>query len=584
MTIGSPMFRKLLLSSLVLILVAVVALDFLLTRYTGRHETQIVERQLAAQGRILSAEVAQLSSIEFRNWTARAKARAGARITLIAPDGRVLADSDRDNDSMENHLSRPEVQVALKGGEGSAIRKSASIGRNLLYLALPASVQGRGGYVLRLSVPLEEVDEAVSEVRWRILQASLAAALLSLALAYLFSGSLSRRIQAVQSFAEGLVQSRFTGTLPAGPGDEVGALARSLNRMAEQLRDMLERLRLESSRRDTILAALAEGVLAVDHEMCVTFCNEAFAKSVHAPVPVAERLPVLDVVRDPALLDMLSRVLVTGTPQRGRIELAAAEGRVFDAQAVPLDLRSGRGALAVLHDITDLEHLERVRKDFVANVSHELRTPLAAIQGYAETLLGGGLEDKANSRRFVEVIMAHSVRLNNIARDLLALSEMEVSGPVPPTEKINIREAVQAACSAVESAAASAEVPIRLDVPGDVCVLGHRLGLEQALVNLLDNAIKFSHRGGVVLVGVQRPKAGGLSISVVDSGIGIPSEDLPRIFERFYRVDKARSREAGGTGLGLSIVKHAVERMGGSVTAESQLGRGSKFTLTLPEA
>jgi two-component system phosphate regulon sensor histidine kinase PhoR len=584
MTIGSPMFRKSLLTSLLLILVAVVVLDFLLTRYTAQRETLNVERQLTAQARILATEVAQLRPQELGPWVARTRGRAGARITLIAPDGKVLADSDRDAETMENHAGRPEVLAAVQGKEGSAVRRSASVNRDLLYLALPAEWQGSGGHVLRLAVPLEEVDQAIAEVRWRILQASLAAALLSLALAYLFSSSLSRRIQQAQTFAEGLVAARFTSELPPGPPDEIGALGRSLNEMAGQMRDMLERLRVESSRRETILASMVEGVLAVDHELCVTFCNAAFCRAVHADYPVVERLPVLELVRDPVLLNMLTGVLVSGGPQRERLQLAAAEGRTFEVQAAPLELRSGRGAIAIFHDITGLEHLERVRKDFVANVSHELRTPLAAIQGYAETLLDGGLEDKEHNRRFIEIIKAHSVRLNNIAADLLALSELESGDAAPAPERVSVQDAVEAAIAAVESEARLRKVQVHRTLPTGEFVSGRKMRVEQVLVNLLDNAVKFNRPGGEVWIDAARLEDGQIRISLADSGIGIPSEDLPRVFERFYRVDRARSRAAGGTGLGLSIVKHAVERMGGSVTAESQLGKGSKFTVILPAA
>jgi two-component system phosphate regulon sensor histidine kinase PhoR len=472
------------------------------------------------------------------------------------------------------------VSAALGGKEGSAVRRSATLNHDLLYIAQPAGA----GYVLRLAVPIEQVGQAVGEVRLRIVQVSLLVALLALAGAYLFSRALSRRIRRVQAFAEGLVSERFSETLPPGPDDELGALARSLNSMAAQLREMLERLRLEASRREAILASMVEGVLAVDHELCVTFCNESFARAVGASTPITERLPVLELVRDPVFLNLLTRVLVSGGPQTGRLQLAAAASRTFEVQAGPLELRSGRGAIAILHDITELERLERVRRDFVANVSHELRTPLAAIQGYAETLLDGALEDTDNNRRFVEVIKSHAVRLNHIASDLLALSELESSEAGPAVEKIFVRQAVKAALHTVEAEAHLREVRLHCGELGDLCVSGHRIGLEQVLVNLLDNAVKFNRPGGEVRIEAGSTGQGKVQISVADNGIGIPSEDLPRIFERFYRVDKARSREVGGTGLGLSIVKHAVERMGGCVTVESRLGQGSTFTVELPTA
>ncbi len=582
MTAGSRIFRKLLLTFLLVILAAVLVLDFLLSRYTADRETSNTETRLASQARILAGEVETANPAALAEWARAAAQRAWCRITIINPSGTVLADSEHDPSTMENHAQRPEVAAALKGSQGAAVRRSATLDRDLLYLAAPVGLGGKPGYVLRLAVPLEQVSDAVAEVRRRVLQVSLLAALLALGTAYFMSRALSRRIGQVKTFAESLVNARFTETLPPGPDDELGALARSLNSMAAQLRDMLERLRLEAARRDAILAGMVEGVLAVDHEVCVTFCNQAFARAVGAPHPVPERLPVLELVRDPAFLDLLTRVLVTGEAQRRRLQLAAAEGRSYEVQAAPLDLRSGRGAIAILHDITDLERLERVRRDFVANVSHELRTPLAAIQGYAETLLDGALEDRENNRKFLEVIKSQAMRLNQIASDLLALSELESEEALPSTEAVSVRQVIDAAVRSVESEAGLRNVKIQRGEDREDQVIAHRIRLEQVLVNLLDNAVKFNRPGGEVRIETRRTEQGMLRISVVDNGIGIPSEDLPRIFERFYRVDKARSREVGGTGLGLSIVKHAVERMGGKIAVESQLGKGSRFTVFLP--
>ncbi len=582
MSAGSPMFRKLLLSSLLVILVTVVALDFLLTRYTADRETQHTERQLAAQARILAADVESVPAGGLAEWTRRAAARARCRVTLINPSGTVLADSEHDTSTMENHAHRPEIASALRGRQGASVRHSATLNRDLVYLAAPATVGRQAGSVLRLAVPLEQVAGAIAEVRLRILEVSVLAALLALVIAYFFSRALSRRIGRIKTFAESLVNARFAETLPPAPDDELGALARSLNSMAEQLRDMLERLKLESARREAILAGMVEGVLAVDHELCVTFCNQAFARAVGAAHPVPERLPVLEVVRDPTFLELLTAVLVTGESQRRRLQLAAAEGRSYEIQAAPLELRSGRGAITILHDVTDLERLERVRRDFVANVSHELRTPLAAIQGYAETLLDGALEDREHNRTFLDVIKSQAVRLNRIASDLLALSALESEEGPSPKEMVSVSQAIDAAIHSVASEASLRNVKIERGKDGDDHMTAHRIKLEQVLVNLLDNAVKFNRPGGEVRIESGQTADGMLQISVIDNGIGIPSEDLPRIFERFYRVDKARSREVGGTGLGLSIVKHAVERMGGRVTVESHLGKGSRFTVLLP--
>jgi len=289
----------------------------------------------------------------------------------------------------------------------------------------------------------------------------------------------------------------------------------------------------------------------------------------------------MQLVRDPGLHEIIGQVLATGERTETRLTLRAAEGHTFEILAGPLAGLSTRGALAILHDVTELERLERVRKDFVANVSHELRTPLTAIRGYAETLLDGALEDHEHNRRFVEIIQAQATRLTNIASDLLTLSELESNAAAAQPHPVSIRASLESALRTVEPAARVRGVRLQVGNATDLMVMGHELRLEQVLVNLLDNAVKFNRPGGEVRVETSRQDAKAC-IVISDTGIGIPSEDLPRIFERFYRVDKARSREMGGTGLGLSIVRHVIGQMDGTVSVESQLGSGAKFTITFP--
>jgi two-component system phosphate regulon sensor histidine kinase PhoR len=582
MTLKSPIFRKLFLSALVLIAATLVVVDFYLSRYMARHQVEHVEQRLAAQARLLAAEVAEVRRADLEDWARAAGARAQARVTFIDPQGVVLAESQGDPETMENHANRPEVRAAVQRGVGTATRYSGSVDRDLCYLAITTDYGGSGRYVLRLAVPIEDVDAVVAAVRWRVLAASLGAALVGMVIAYFVSRSLTHRIGRLQSFAEGLVDAQVPGGLAADADDELGALARSLDRAARQHRELVDRLSLESARRQAILASMVEGVLAVDNELRVIFCNESFAQAVGVEGPITERLPLLELVRDPELLDTLTQVLVTGEPAKRRLETSMAAGRAFEVQVAPLATTSQRGAIVILHDVTDLERLERIRKDFVANVSHELRTPLTAIRGYAETLLDGALEDKENNRRFLDVIRAHAIRLNNIASDLLTLSELESGKAIGEPAKISVREALDSALHTLEAEARVRDITILPGPVEDVFVRGEKTRLEQALINLLDNAIKFNRPRGEVYVVAGTADSGKVRIAITDTGIGIPSEDTSRIFERFYRVDKARSREMGGTGLGLAIVKHIIERMGGTVSVESQLGKGSTFTVLLP--
>jgi two-component system, OmpR family, phosphate regulon sensor histidine kinase PhoR len=426
------------------------------------------------------------------------------------------------------------------------------------------------------------LDVEAVQVRDRILAISLASALLALCIAFVVSRTLSLRIRRLKTLAEGFPGGRAEDRPVIESSDELGSLERSLAGVAIELQKLLDRLRFESARREAILSGMAEGVLAVDQELRVTFCNTAFLRAIGFRGSRFEGLFLLELVRDPGLHELLRSVLTTGESQKLRCQLSAANAHTFEVHATPLATPSGPGAIAILHDITDLERLEQVRKDFIANVSHELRTPLAGIIGYADTLLDGAIDEERTNRRFLEIIRTNAVRLSNIASDLLVLSELESGMDPTEADVISVRGVLEAVLVTVESEARSRDVRLVREDIENAHVKGSRLRLEQAIFNLVANAIKFNRPGGEVRVRAVYRDDGQLAILISDTGVGIPSQDLPRIFERFYRVDKARSRQVGGTGLGLSIVKHVVERMKGKVTVESHLGKGSTFTLLLP--
>ncbi|HEX3880756.1 MAG TPA: ATP-binding protein [Bryobacteraceae bacterium] len=349
---------------------------------------------------------------------------------------------------------------------------------------------------------------------------------------------------------------------------------------AERLQEAVDNLQRERSRLEAILGSMIEGVVAVDPQLHITFLNRSFANALEVRIPLEPRTPLVSVVRDHELLEMFNAVFASGEPIQGRLTLSASGARTFAVQVTPLADASTRGAIGMFYDITEIERLERIRKDFVANVSHELRTPLAAISGYAETLLEGALDDPDNSRRFAEIILNKARQLANIVSDLLVLSTLE-GGKPPAPEPVSLRDSISSALRTVEPVAKARQVNLVFDNGEDEHVMGYEIRLEQVWVNLLDNAIKFNRPDGEVRVEMRREPDRAI-VRVCDTGLGIPSRDLPRVFERFYRVDKARSRATGGTGLGLAIVKHAVEQMGGSVAVESRLGQGTTFTVVLP--
>lgn len=457
----------------------------------------------------------------------------------------------------------------------SLFRRLIAAAFTLVVLTLLTMNYALTSYSARLGAPVS------SMVRNLVLEIALGAAVLAAAVALVVSRTLTARVRRLKRAAEGLLGSEVAPAVLPDPSDDLGSLERSLVGVGQELRGLVSNLRFESARREAILSGMAEGVLAVDPDLKVTFCNQALLAATGFRGSRYEGLGLLQLVRDPALYELIRSVRSSGEPGKLRFHLAAHTPRTFEAQASPLATPAGRGVIAIFHDITDLERLEQVRKDFVANVSHELRTPLAGIIGYADTLLDGALNDTANRQKFVEIIRANAVRLGSIAADLLVLSELE-SGTDHDTETVSARGVLEAALLTVDAEARERQVLLVREEMQDLHAAGSRLRLEQALLNLLANAIKFNRPGGEVRVKIAPSDDGRVAITVADTGVGIPSQDLPRIFERFYRVDKARSRQVGGTGLGLSIVKHVVERMNGSVTVESQLGRGTTFTVLLP--
>jgi two-component system phosphate regulon sensor histidine kinase PhoR len=582
-TVRSSIFRKLLLTSVLLIGVTLAIAAVLLTGYTADRERMAVQQHMAESLRLLAPSLIANPPADLRKWAEDADASLGARVTLIDNAGVVMADSRHDPESMENHGARPEVHAALGGQPGSAIRRSATLGVDFYYYAVPLDLAGQPRSVLRMAIPLSQVGASMAAVRMLILRASLLAAIAAMLIAYLMARSFTARIRRIEGYAKELVNEDYSGTLTAEGDDELGSVARSLRGVAEHFRRTMRALAQESSRREMILSSMVEGVLAVDRNLCITFYNEAFALAFQARSAAPEGLSMLHVVRDPALRALLTQVIDGHSPASQRMSLLNAGGRIFEVQAAPIDEQTGTGALATFHDVSELERLDRVRKDFVANISHELRTPLAAIQGFTETLLEGALDDPENNRKFLNIIHANTVRLADLASDLLTLSEIEAERAPVPAERLSAVELVKEALSMVGTEAQEYYVRTFLGTADDVHVCGQKGRLERAISNLLSNGIHYNHPGGEVRVDVRRVDTT-VRISVSDTGIGIAAQDLPRIFERFYRADKARSRATGGTGLGLSIVRNIVERAGGFITVDSQPGKGSVFTLVLPAA
>jgi two-component system phosphate regulon sensor histidine kinase PhoR len=381
-----------------------------------------------------------------------------------------------------------------------------------------------------------------------------------------------------------MAEGDFARSVPVAGNDEIAALGIALNRTAIALREKIERLDDEQAKVRTILDGMIEGVIALDDRGRVLLLNPA-ARSMFGVADEGEGRPFLEVIRQKGLLDLVKEVRAAGAPARHELELGPPVNRVVAARGAPLGLGPGSpGVLLVLHDVTELRRLERVRSEFVANVSHELRTPLTCIKGYLETLLDGALDDRAHARRFLEVAGTHAERLDRLIDDLLELSNIESGRVTLAPMRLDLGDVVTGVAAMFERQVAQKNQRLERSVPAGLAVRADRDRLVQILVNLVDNAVKFTPDGGRIRVEAGPAADGRVEVRVRDSGIGIPSTDLPRLTERFYRVDRTRSREVGGTGLGLAIVKHLVQAHGGELHIESELGHGTTVSFTVPVA
>lgn len=508
-----------------------------------------------------------------------------ARVTLIAADGKVVGDSDVRQDQiagLENHLQRPEVQQALKEAGGWSIRHSDTLRTTMLYVAVPLS--NSQAAVLRLALPLDSFDTAKRSLHNLLGGAVLVLLVISFLLSMVLSKITAKPLREIADAAARIGIGERGVRIPTGKGEEIDYLARVLNEMAGRIDDQLHRLTSEQQRLAAILRGMGEGVMVTDTKGTIILINPAFRKQFGLSGEVEGR-PLVEVCRNPDLLHAFEEQRESGDEVSCEITIPPTN-LVLLVHWVPLAGDNGkRGTVAVFHDISDLKRVETMRRDFVANVSHELRTPVAVIKGYGETLLDGALDESAErSRRFVEIMVSHAERLTNLINDILTLSKLEAKDASLALHPLDLCGTIRKAQMLMEDHARSKGIRIAIHCPdGMPRVLADQGQLEQVLLNLLDNAIKYTPDGGDVSICVE-PSQGRLQISVSDTGIGIPSKDLPRIFERFYRVDEGRSREQGGTGLGLSIVKHIVQLHGGEISVTSEAGKGSVFTVTLPEA
>lgn len=513
--------------------------------------------------------------------------RASTRITIVLPSGEVVGDSDEDPGSMDSHLDRPEVLQALREGSGVSTRYSRTLSKAMMYVGIPLKRDDRVAAVIRVSIPVSDVDDAIRNIQVRIAIGGLIIAVFAALISLLVSRKLTLPIEHIKKWAESIARGEFHFRPPASDSEEINALSDAMNQMAVELRKRIDMIVAQRNEIEAVLSSMVEGVIAVDTEERLISLNNAAAEMFGCHVSEAQGRSIQEVVRNTVLHRFLRKALTSQKAVEKDITLSSNGDRVLNVHGTVLRDAEGKriGAVVVLNDITRIQKLENIRREFVANVSHEIKTPITAIRGFVETLRNGAMSNSDDTRRFLGIIEKHVERLQAIIEDLLSLSriEQEAEKGVIPLSDSNLRDILKTAIQVCDLKASARQIRIQMACEEDIQVRSDPPLLGQAIVNLLDNAIKNSKAETKVWVEGKRTD-GEVIVTVRDQGRGIAKEHLPRLFERFYRVDRSRSRQQGGTGLGLAIVKHITQAHRGHLTVESEPGKGSTFAIHLPRA
>ncbi|HEY7059115.1 MAG TPA: ATP-binding protein [Vicinamibacterales bacterium] len=566
---------------------AVAVATALVSAYVRRNMESRIERELTLDARMGAEILAHRSSANEAELDAEADALGrilSARVTFIASDGRVVGDSDltpAQLKDVENHGTRPEVLDAKQLGVGTARRHSATIGSDMMYVAIPVSNRGMPLLsIVRLAVPLTEIDRQLTWVRTLSLLGFGTGIVAALALTWIFSLPMARRLRSIKERVEQYSSGDLSRPAPDYTDDEIGTIARMLDRLAQDFGQRLTGLEADRARMEAILAGMIEGVLVVNEHGRLQLANEAARRMLRIDDAVGRHYP--EIVRQPAVAKQIAAALAGKPTESVELKELRDSAATLIARTAPVEGIRGRGAVVVLHDITDLRRADQIRRDFVANVSHELRTPLTAVRGYVEALADA---DPEESRRFLEIVSRHTMRMERLVRDLLRLARLDAGQELLEQVPCSIDNLFGAVETDVASLLSARRQTVERTVAADATtVRGDPAKLQDALRNLLENATNYSPEGSTIVMRSER-RGRRIVITVADEGPGIPEADLPRVFERFYRVDKSRTREGrdpGGTGLGLAIVKHLVELHGGRVAAVNKPTRGAMFTIELP--
>lgn len=510
---------------------------------------------------------------------------SATRYTVMMPSGKVVGDSRETPHLMDNHANRPEIARALAGETGQSIRYSNTLLQSMMYVARPIKKDNHILAVIRASIPTTFIDRELRSIQLKIALGGLLIAMVAAGISLWISRRITLPVVAMQENAGHFADGDFSRRLAAPDTEEMAGLADALNRMSAQLDRRIKTIVSQRNELETVLASMLEGVIAVDNEERIINMNAAAAGFFNCQPEESQGRDLQEVIRNSALQQFVRKSITSKIPTEDDISLYHNGEKTLHMQSSPLlDANKAQiGTLVVFNDVTHFRRLENLRRDFVANVSHEIKTPLTAIKGFVETLHQGGVDKPEEAERFLGIIKKHVDRLSSIVEDLLSLSriEQEDEGKTIELEDGYVKDVFQSALQICRPKAQEKNIAISPDCDEETSAKFDATLLEQAVVNLLDNAIKYSEPESTIFLKAYR-KDSEIKIRIEDQGMGIAKKHLPRLFERFYRVDKARSRTMGGTGLGLAIVKHIAQAHGGSVTVESALGKGSTFTIHLP--
>jgi two-component system phosphate regulon sensor histidine kinase PhoR len=589
--IGSRFFWKLYASYAVLVVLAVSVVGVLTSRRVGQDLLETVERSLSNRATLLaevaSPALAGVGGERLQDRVEQLGRETGTRYTVIRLDGTVIADSDEDPSGMDDHGSRPEVLEAREEGRGVSTRFSRTVASSMMYVAVAVRRDGRELGFVRAALPLTTVRQRTTAVQGNVLLGGVLAALIALAIGLFVTRRITAPLASMTVAAEAISRGEYEHRVAGGPRDEIGTLASAFNRMAAQLERRMETITEDRSKLLTILGGMVEGVVAVDRDQAVVHLNAAAGRILGVSPDKSLGRPIWEVTRVRQVSEAIAHTLAEAREVTEEVALEVSnQERIVQLHGARLENGEGGrvGAVLVLHDVTELRRLERVRRDFVANVSHELKTPITAIRGLVDTIIDDQEMPLAVRTDFLRKAQNQAVRLSLLVTDLLTLARLESADGIVEPERLDAREVIGRSVANFRPAAEAGDLTLDVHVPQEaVMVLGDPEALELLVNNLLDNAVKYTGAGGQVDVRLASAD-GMMQLEVADNGVGISPEHHDRIFERFYRVDQARSRELGGTGLGLSIVKHICKAHHGTISVRSTLGVGSTFAVVLPLA